>query len=68
MLERRRPSRAQFTRETVLDSDQCAEWLGVSTDTLERQDVPCAYLGARTRLYVVGEVLDFLAKKMRRAS
>ena len=68
MHERRRPSLAQFAPQTVLDAQQCAEWLGCSVDTLEAADVPCAFLTARVRLYVVGEVLDFLNKKMRRAS
>ena len=68
MNARRRPSLAQYSRETVLDAEQCAEWLGISVDQLERAGVPCAYLGARTRLYVVGEVLDFMGKQMRRAS
>ena len=68
MTERRKPNLAQYARETVLDAEQCAEWLGCSVDTLERGDVPCAFLGPRVRLYVVGEVLDFLGKRMRRAA
>lgn len=68
MIERRQPNLAQFARETVLDTEQCAAWLGVSVDMLERADVPSAFLGTRTRLYVVGAVLDFLDRKMRRAS
>lgn len=68
MNERRRPNLAQYSRETVLDAEQCAEWLGCSVDMLERADLPSAFLGSRTRLYVVGDVLEFLNRKMRRAS
>lgn len=68
MIERKQPNLAQFARETVLDASQCAEWLGCSVDTLERADVPCAFLGTRMRLYVVGNVLDFLNRKMQRSA
>lgn len=68
MQTRRKPNLERYSRETVMDAEQCAEWLGVSVDTLERYDVPSAFLGPRTRLYVVGEVVDFLAKQIRRAS
>ncbi len=68
MEKRKKPSLEQFRRETVLDSEQCAEWLGLSVDTIEREDIPCAYLGARGRRYVVGDVIDFLRLKMKRAS
>jgi hypothetical protein len=68
MPERRQPNLAQYSRETVLDPEQCAEWLGVSIDTLDRADVPCAFLGVRLKLYVVGEVLDFLNNRQRRSA
>ena len=68
MNDRRQPNLAQFSRETILDADQCAEWLGISIDMLERADVPAVFLGNRTRRYVVGEVLDFFSAKLKRAS
>lgn len=68
MVERKRPNLAQFSRETVLDAEQCADWLGCSVDTLERADVPTAFLGSRTRLYVAGAVLDFLDRSMRKSA
>lgn len=68
MNSRRRPSLAQYTRETVLDAEQCADWIGCSEDQLERSGIPAAYLGERTRRYIVGVVLDHLAQQVRRAS
>lgn len=68
MKTRKTPNLERYSRETVMNAEQCAEWLGVSVDTLERCNVPSAFLGSRTRLYIVGEVVDFLSRQMRRVS
>ena len=68
MAERKKPNLAQYCRETVLDAEQCAEWLGVHVDFLEQVDIPAVRFGQRFRRYVVGEVLDFFDRQIRRVA
>lgn len=52
-----------YPREAVLTIQQVADALQLSCRTVERLDIPCAYLGSRTRRYIWGSVLDFLKKR-----
>lgn len=51
-----------YPREAVLSLEETAAALGVHTDTVERAGVPSTYIGRR-RLYVWGQVLDWLTKR-----
>jgi hypothetical protein len=62
------PNLAQYNPQTILDAAQCAEWLGISVDSLERSDIPIAYLGERTKRYLVGAVIAHLERQMKRAA
>lgn len=57
------PGVVVFPREAVLTHEQVCSALQLSPRTVERLDIPCAYLGKRTRRYVWGLVLDYLAKR-----
>lgn len=52
-----------YPREAVLDIDQLAAGLGVSVRTIERMDLPTVILGARTKRFIWGQVLDVLAER-----
>lgn len=55
---RRTPS-----REDVLTITEVADRLQISKRAAERLHLPCFYLGARTRRFIWGAVLDFCARK-----
>lgn len=57
------PSVVAYTRETVLTAEQVAAALQIGVRTLERLDVPCFFLGVRTRRYIWGAVLDFCERR-----
>lgn len=52
-----------YTREAVLDIEQLAAGLGVSVRTVERMDLPTVILGARTKRFIWGQILDVLAER-----
>ncbi len=52
-----------FSRDAVLTVEQVAAGLGVSIRSVERADLPTIYIGRRTRRYLWGQVLDFLAER-----
>lgn len=49
--------------EAVLDIGQVAEWLQVSTRTVERLDIPSVFLGTRTKRYIGRDVLAYLEQR-----
>jgi hypothetical protein len=49
-----------FTPETVLTIEDVARWLRVSKRHAESLNLPCVYLGTRTRRFLAGEVLNHL--------
>lgn len=49
-----------YSRDAVLDVAQLAAGLGVSIRTVERMDLPSFIVGARTRRFLWGQVLDVL--------
>jgi len=51
-----------YPREAILTVEQLASWLQIGVRSAERLDFPCVYLGTRTGRYIVGSVLDHLAK------
>jgi hypothetical protein len=54
-----------YPREAVLKVEQLAAALGVSVRTAERMDLPSFIVGARSRRYLWGAVLDVLAERSR---
>lgn len=52
-----------YTREAVLTIEQVAAALQTSVRNAERMHLPCVMLGARTRRFVWGIVLDELARR-----
>jgi hypothetical protein len=52
-----------YPREAVLDIEQLAAGLGVSVRTIERMDLPTVILGARTKRFIWGQILDVLAER-----
>ncbi len=49
-----------YTETSVLTIDQVAEWLQVSKRQVERLNLPCFYLGARTRRFLGKTVIEHL--------
>jgi hypothetical protein len=52
-----------YSRDAVLDVEQLAAGLGVSARTVERMDLPSFIVGARSRRWIWGMVLDVLAER-----
>ncbi|MHB1097823.1 MAG: hypothetical protein ACYC3F_16820 [Gemmatimonadaceae bacterium] len=52
-----------YSREAILTAEEMAAVLKISVRQLDRQDLPCVYLGNRTRRYVYGQVLDALMER-----
>ncbi len=50
-------------REAVLTTEQVAEWLQVSPEQVRRMNLPAIAVGKRKWRYIVGQVLDTLAKR-----
>lgn len=55
-----------YPPEAILNIEQVAEWLQVSVRTVERLDIPCTFLGTRTKRYTGKDVLKYL--ELRKAS
>ena len=51
-----------YADNAILTAAQVAEWIGVSMRKFERMDVPCIYLGTRTRRYLAKDVIRWLEK------
>lgn len=49
--------------EAVLDIAQVADWLQVSTRTVERLDIPCVFLGTRTKRFLGKDVLKYMEQR-----
>lgn len=52
-----------YPPEAVLEIQHVAEWLRVGVRTVERLDIPCVFLGTRTRRYLAKDVLTYLATR-----
>lgn len=52
-----------FTPETVLTIEDVARWLMISKRSAESLNLPCFYLGTRTRRYLAKHVLEYIEKK-----
>lgn len=52
-----------FPETAVLNIKQVAQWLQISTKSVERLDIPSVFLGTRTKRYLGKDVLDYLAKR-----
>lgn len=52
--------------EAILNVEEVAQWLQVSVRTVERLDIPCVFLGHRTKRYLGKDVLKYL--EVRKAS
>jgi hypothetical protein len=57
----------EVTRETVVDLEGLAEWLGVSRRIAERMDLPFFMAGKRQR-FLIGQCIDVLAERARSAA
>lgn len=59
---------ASYPRETLMDKEGLAKALESSPDTIDRSDLPMAFLGTGTRkaVYHWGSVCDELARRSRR--
>lgn len=55
-----RESVTAYPPEAVLTIEDVAEWLQVSTRKVERLDIPCTFLGTRTKRYIAKDVLKYL--------
>jgi hypothetical protein len=66
-MTEQRPAPVAYPPETILTATECAAWLGVSKRSFERLDVPCVYLGTRTRRYLAADVLRWFEKRRRAA-
>lgn len=53
-----------LTRETVLTTAEVAAALKVSVRTVNRSNLPCCYIGRRTKRYIWGAVLDALSNNV----
>lgn len=49
-----------YPDSAILTARQVAEWIGVSMRKFERMDVPCIYLGTKTRRYLAKDVIRWL--------
>ena len=47
----------------ILTIEQVAAWLQMGIRSVERLNLPCVYLGTRTRRYVARDVLDYLERR-----
>ena len=52
-----------FPPEAILDINDVARWLQVSTRMVERLAIPPVYLGDRTRRYLAATVWEYLKKR-----
>lgn len=52
-----------YAPTAILEARHVAAWLRVSERMVDRLDVPCVYLGDRTKRYVASHVLEWLGKK-----
>ena len=52
-----------YSPEAILDIYQVAEWLQVSTRTVERLDIPPVFLGTRTKRYLGKDVLKYMEQR-----
>lgn len=52
-----------YPETAVLDKAQLAAALRVSERQVERLDLPCVYLGAKTPRWVWGQVLEILRER-----
>lgn len=52
-----------YDPNAVLEIEHVARWLRVSVRTVERLDVPCIYLGDRTKRYLARHVIEYLDRK-----
>ena len=49
-----------YPRDAILTREQCAEWLQVSVNTIDRMYLPQVRVGERAVRFIVGRVLDEL--------
>lgn len=49
-----------YPPEAVLEIRHVADWLRVGESTVERLDIPCVFLGTRSKRYVAKDVLAYL--------
>lgn len=49
--------------EAILNIEQVAEWLQVSTRTVERLDIPHTFLGTRRKRFLGKDVLKFMEQR-----
>lgn len=49
--------------EAILSIEQVAEWLQVSTRTVERLDIPPVFLGTRTKRFLGRDVLAYMEQR-----
>lgn len=52
-----------YSPETVLTLPEVARWLRISERQAERMNIPCFYLGDRTRRYLVKTLVEFCEKR-----
>lgn len=52
-----------YSPDAILDIGQVAEWLQVSTRTVERLDIPPVFLGTRTKRYLGKDVLKYMEQR-----
>lgn len=52
-----------YPETAVLDIHQVADWLQVSVRTVERLDIPCTFLGHRTKRYLGKDVIEYMNRR-----
>ena len=53
-----------YPSEAVLTIEQVAEWLQMSVRSVERLDLPCVYLGTRTRRFLAKHIVEYLERRV----
>lgn len=52
-----------YPPEAILELKHVADWLRVGERTAEKLDIPCVFLGTRTKRYLGKDVLAYLDKR-----
>lgn len=60
-------ARVALTRESVVDLDGLAEWLGCSRRKAAAMDLPYFLVGSRPR-FIIGQCIDVLAERAQTAA
>ena len=51
-----------YPPDAVLEIHDVADWLHISTRQVERLQIPCFFLGTRTRRWLAKDVITYMEK------